>query len=383
MNFKLKNVISRIVLRNSRYEQKSDLPAKSVQLLEKRAESVHRPVKNGIAFSTTAALSALAILASKGTGRTVAAKGAERFVRNSKKYAAEFVNGFLKGQNKELEKFIQTADFSQYGKNGLPLKYSRKQFVNDINETIKNLPSEKQEKVLSQFNLSKGLDDIDGIPLLTEKLDNTSESGKIKELIENFYYNNETTFNNPDVKKNMDVIIKGFPQFNMTIGKTQHKTHIYSVDIHSLNVLQKAMRNPNYDALSQEGKAVIKLTALVHDFGKKGNVITRGHALVSKGYVEKFIDSYDLSQSVKERVLNQVENHHWFEKYNKGILDTKDVINIFKTPEDIQIAKIIAKADFESIGNGFHLHMLQPFKVLTQAEFDEEFAQRMSKIKNS
>ena len=299
---------------------------------------------------------------------------------NIKSNADNFILNFIKGQNKALEKIILTLDFTVYGKKGLPLKYTREQFLQDINDTIKNLSPQRQCDILKQFNLTKGFNDIDGIPVLSGKIDNSPETQKIKALIEKFYYKNETTFSDPETKKAFDEIVKGFPEFNMIIGKVQHRTHIYSVDIHSLNVLQKSMNNPSYTALSDEGKEILKLTALMHDFGKKGKIITQGHAAISRKEAELFIDNYNLPNHVKERVLNHIENHHWFEAYNKGILDEHGVKNLFKTPEDLEIAKILAKADFESVNPFFHLNKMTYGKILTQSEFDAEFAKKVSKL---
>lgn len=297
-----------------------------------------------------------------------------------KKQAEAFINGFLKGQNKLLEKIVITHNFSQYGKKGIPLKYSREQFIQDIKDTVKNLSEQRQKEVLGQFNLTKTRFDIDGIPVLNGQTDNSPESQKLKSLIEKFYYKNETTFADSDTKQAFDEIIKGFPEFNMIIGKIQHGTHIYSVDIHSLNVLQKAMNNPSYASLSDEGKEVLKLTSLIHDFGKKGRIITTGHAAGSKKEAEMFLDSYNLSPEIKQRVLNHVENHHWFEGFNQGWFDERAVKNIFKTSEDLEIAKILAKADFECVNPSFHLYRMNPGKILTQAEFDAEFAFKTAKI---
>lgn len=292
----------------------------------------------------------------------------------------DLISTFLKGTDAEIETVFKTHDFSQYGRNGIPLKYPREKFIEDIDNVLKTLPEQKQNETLKQFNLVRGYKDIDGIPVLSKQFDGSKESVEIKKIIENFYYNNESVTSDPKVKKAFDCIIKGFPEFNMAIGKVQHGTHLYSVDIHSLTVLQKSMQNPAYQKLSEEGKEVLKLTALIHDFGKKGNVITKGHATTSCEYAKMFIDNYNLSQSIKNRVLRHIENHHWFEFFNKGLLKVQDVLNIFKTPEDVEIAKILAKSDFESVSPDFHLYMMNRYKPLTQAEFDNEFLQKTEQI---
>jgi len=290
-----------------------------------------------------------------------------------------FLQNFLSGADESLERIFMTHDFAKYGKQGIPLKYPRAKFIEDINNLLKDLPESKQTELLNKFNLQKGAGDIDGITNLANVIPN-SESQKLHQIIENFYHHNETTFANPDLKKTFDGIMKDLPEFNMAIGKMQHGTHAYSVDIHSLLVLQKAMQNPSYANLSEEGKKVLKLTTLLHDLGKKGNVITTGHAAISEQEAQIILGHNLLPRSINNRVLKHIREHHWFEKYNKGITSPRDVVKTFITSEDIEISKILAKADLESIGRGFHLEILNPRKILTQEEFNAEFAEKISKI---
>ena len=118
----------------------------------------------------------------------------------------------------------------------------------------------------------------------------------------------------------------------------------------------------------------------MHDFGKKGNIITTGHAATSKVYAEEILANYDLPQNIKDRIIKHVANHHWFERYNKQEISAQDVANIFGSKADITIAKIMAKADFEAISPTFHLERLCQGQTLTQKEFDKRFAELMDKI---
>ena len=375
MDFKIKSIIP------DNYVQKA---------IRSKAANIARTEKQPVALKQKALSSSISVVSILGLF-AICRKPAD-FIKNTAKLTnfnaagikfrtRKFVNEFLKGHNKELDKVILTTDFTQYGKSGLPLSYSRKRFINDIKQIIKHLSEERQGEILSQFNLYAGKNDIDGIPVLIEKIDNSAESQKLKSLIEKFCYKNETTFTDTKLKHSFDVIIKGFPEFNMAIGKVQHGTHIYSVDIHSLLVLQKSMKNPEYKKLSDEGKTILKFSALSHDFGKKGNVITPGHALISKKYVTEIIDKYNLPAQIKDRILNQIEHHHWFQAYNRGEITAENVKNIFKTPEDLKIAKILAKSDFESISQDFHLQRMNPEKILSQSEFDAEYAAKTAKIR--
>ena len=143
----------------------------------------------------------------------------------------------------------------------------------------------------------------------------------------------------------------------------------------TFNEIKKNLKN-----LSDEDKQVLKLSALMHDFGKKGNVPTKGHASISKKYAESVLENINVKDSVKERVIRHIDNHHWFQSYNQGFLEKDNVINIFPEEGDAAIAKILTKSDFESVKPNFHLRFLIPNRLLTQKEFDFEFDKMMSEI---
>lgn len=287
---------------------------------------------------------------------------------------ARFINDFIK--SKDTEDVIKTCDFAQYGKIGIPLAYSRDKFVNDIEKTLKKTDS--PEETLAKYNLRKG-QDIDGIANISNKTPETKEETKIQEYITK-YYLNQTKVKDKTVNNVMNQLVSGMPEFTMTIGKVQHGTHIYSVDIHTLVVLQNCLNNPDYEKLSDEDKEVLKLSVLMHDFGKNGKVITEGHAAQSKIDAEMILGNYDIKPEIKERVLKQIENHHWFEGYNRKRTNEEDVKNAFKTPEDLAVAKIMAKADLEGISPTFHRQILDYGNYLTQEQFDKLFQEKIDKI---
>lgn len=289
-----------------------------------------------------------------------------------------FVDGFVYGNNAECENFVKNYDFAQYKKSGIPLKYSRKEFKNDIENITLKMTKENEGKLLEKFGLTKN-QDIDGIAHLAPT--NNSEENSIKKAIKRYYFENESLIEDSGAKDSMDLILKGLPEFFMTCGKVQHGSHNYSVDIHTLKVLQDSMNSKEYSTLSDEGKGVLKLAILMHDFGKKGEVVTPEHPLTSRKNAEEILKKFNLPNEMKGRILNTIENHHWFERYNRGFIDANGVKDIFKTPEDLTIAKIMAKADFENINETLHRELLYFGVSLTQEEFDEEFAKKMDEIK--
>lgn len=291
-----------------------------------------------------------------------------------------FINDIIKGEDKETDTVLKSYNFKKHVNKGIPLLYSRKNFIKDINTSLKEIPLEEQKELLKKYHLRLGNNDIDGIAILPKTEPKNDAEKNICKAIEK-YYNNETKIKDKKANRILNKFISGMPEFNMTIGKKQHHVHIYSVDIHSLFAMQNALKNPEYENLTEEGKAILKLSMLMHDFGKNGNEITKGHAKQSKKDAKAILERYILSSETKARILNLIENHHWFENFNKGKTTESDIKQIFKTSEDLEIAKIMAKADLESINPSFHRKIICPDKVLTQEEFDEQIKKKMSNLK--
>lgn len=88
-----------------------------------------------------------------------------------------------------------------------------------------------------------------------------------------------------------------------------------------------------------------------------------------------FIDAIIILQSIKSYRIR-----HWLEDFNKGCPNKQYVKNIFKRSENLGIDEILAKSDYESVNPSFHIYMLNPNKMLTQAEFDAEFDLKTAKI---
>ena len=267
---------------------------------------------------------------------------------------------------KDVEKAFKKFDFAQFEKNGLPLKYTRDEFCANLDNLLKDLQPQEQEIVLKHFGLVQGVGGYEGL-LNNEDFGNnpfsgeiTEVAGKVKKEIDKFIYDNEIMVDDLAVKKQLDALIKGFPQFLFNVGKKQHGTHIYSVDIHSLVALQKALNNPLYEELDDASKTVLKISVILHDIGKRGGVVDSGHAHKSSEYVRSVINNIKVSDDIKQRVVEIIDNHHWFESYcelynTKNTYEAaKDVLKKFQNPSDLKILQIFAKADFESVSKSFH-----------------------------
>ncbi len=295
-----------------------------------------------------------------------------------------FVKNVLANNSTNVENILKTFDFEQYEKKGLPLEYPREKFTANIENIIQDLSTEEQILVLSHFGLERGEAGFDGLPT-NKAFDNSKASPKANEVaklvqaeIEKFTTHNKIKIGDRVANEVLNGLIQGLPEFTSIVGKEQHGTHAYSVDIHTLKVLQSAMNNPLYEKLSDRDKTILKISALCHDFGKRGGVVDEGHANLSAQYVAGILAKFPFPQGMKDRIIGIVENHHWFEKYNTGRATAEDIAVRCRRPEDFIIYEILAKADFENVNETFHIERSDG--VNSQAEFNRFMQEKMVAI---
>lgn len=295
-----------------------------------------------------------------------------------------FLENILANNNKVAENVLKTFDFEQYEKRGLPLKYPREEFTANIENIVKDLSPEEQILVLDHFGLLRGETGFDGLPNNKPFNDENASlqvlevARKVQNEIESFTSKNEVRTGDATVDNVLNGLIDGLPEFTSIVGKEQHGTHAYSVDIHTLKVLQSAMNNPLYEELSDRDKTILKISALCHDLGKKGGVVDSGHAAISAEFVAGILEKFPFPQSMKDRIIDIVDNHHWFEAYNKGNASAEDVAVRCRRPQDFIIYEILSKADFENVNKDFHIKLSEG--VNNQAEFDKFIESKMKTI---
>ncbi len=288
-----------------------------------------------------------------------------------------------------FESKIKWKDFKNNGKNGLPLKYPHDTFISDLEQALDSLSPAEKAAVMKDFNIefvaNGSKKELKGIPNLDAKI-NSPAHQKIMDLLNKYAKENEIIISPASLKQELENFIQDVPEFSFMIGKAQNGIHSYSLDIHTLENLKNALKQveTSYPLMSAEDKEILKMSILLHDIGKqfKGTGISdTGHAALSKAMTEKILERFNYPQATKDRILNLIENHHWFKEFNKGNMSADDVINMFGS--DLSLAKIMAKADLESVSDTFHLTVLDPSKTLTQYEYDKLLKQKMDSIKPS
>lgn len=279
-----------------------------------------------------------------------------------------------------LDNALENLNMKKYGKKGLPLKYSHDEMLKDLKESLMALPYSERSAIMNKFNIHTIGDELSDIPKLSQ-IPSTPNEEKILNILNKYAKQNSLQISDPALKAELENFIKDVPEFTFMIGKKQNGIHAYSLDSHTIQNLQKALKYAADANISDEQKEILKMSILLHDMGKqyKGvSVSDTGHAALSKQYAASILDRFNYSSETKNKILNLIENHHWFKDFNKGNITADQVVKMFG--DDLTLAQIMAKADLESVSDTFHLEILEPGKKLSQAEFNAKFQEKMDKI---
>ena len=276
-------------------------------------------------------------------------------IKISNEEAQTMFHGFFANNNPTIENILTTTNFEDYGKQGLPLEYSRKEFLKDLTNELKKLSPEEQIKILNKLDISliEENDEIKGYNgiINLEELSTEGIEGKISNIATKFIKENKINTGDKEVDKTLNSLITGIPEFINIIGKQQHGTQDFSVDIHMLYVLKQAMKNPKYKELSDSNKIALKIATILHDIGKEEGIVDEGHASTSALYVRDILnkEGINLNQELKNRIYELVKNHHWLADYNKGERSAKYTASLFRRTQDLEIAQIMADADLKGV----------------------------------
>lgn len=267
-----------------------------------------------------------------------------------------------------------------YPKQGPRLLYSREKFVNDIYTQIKDLSDIERKKVFDYFSFDIEKDNLGSLKLVGYPAPKGKdlkffeyEDEKIKKIIEKIrpyvekFSNGNKIFveNNPKLETEMNKILNVFPEFATLVGKVQHGTHDFSVDIHTLKVLQGVMSDPRYAKLSDNDKMVLQVSTILHDLTKTEGQIDKLHPKDSAFDAYYIINRLNMPRADKLKVYEIIRNHDWLEKLNKNY---KIVNNEYHkiTPEEyndmlqkiafshrqndcFEMSAILAKADLKGV----------------------------------
>ena len=245
----------------------------------------------------------------------------------------------------------------------IELSYPRKNFIRDIREILKSLSSQQQIEATRPFNFVIEKDCFNGCPT-----PDNNENAKINDCVKKFVLNNKISIkNNIELSACIDAITKALPEFLSLIGKIQHHTHDYSVDVHTLKVLQGVMSDKRYQTLPASDRRVLQIAILLHDLTKKEGEIDKSHPECSAMAAKNILKRFDISQNLKEQIVLIIRNHDWLERYNKGITSADEFAHILKDGNNFLMECIFAKYDLIAVQrSGFFYERFKD--VLSQGE---------------
>ncbi|MGN0031560.1 MAG: hypothetical protein ACI37Q_06375 [Candidatus Gastranaerophilaceae bacterium] len=244
------------------------------------------------------------------------------------------------GKLSEKDSGIMATDFNKMSTkliNPAPLPrllYSREKFANDVFDKIKDLPVIEQKKIFDyfSFDLEKGVfgepklvgyPDPAGKNLKFTDLDSEETKQAIERLrpyVEKFTNGNKIFVEgNPKLEAELNKILNVFPEFATVIGKVQHHTHDFTVDVHILKVLQGVMSDSRYANLSDNDKIIMQISTILHDLTKAEGLVDKAHPADSAFDAYYIVNRLKLPREDKLKIYEIIKNHDWLEKLNKPI----------------------------------------------------------------
>ena len=238
----------------------------------------------------------------------------------------------------------------------IQLAYPRKKFVQDLANIFSKLDKAEQHIVQETFGFvfveSSEMTTFLGYPCVSGvQRENLSDLSKeIYDKIVDFMFKNQVSVDgNEKLSNALNAIVRTFPEFLTMIGKLQHHTHNYTVDVHTLNVLQGVMNDKRYLNLPERDKNALRVAVLMHDITKKEGEIDKTHPECSACDTEKILERFDISQNLKKQICLLIRQHDWLERYNKGITPASEIARVLKDENNFLLLCILANADLKAV----------------------------------
>ena len=162
-------------------------------------------------------------------------------------------------------KEMNLADLSE-----INLKYSQKEFINNINELLKDLPTEEQIKLQNKFGFRIIDNKLTGYPKTVKDInsvdfENKELLNKINEKVDSFLNNNALTVkDNPQLNSLLNDLFNNCPEILNQIDGTQEFAK-------TVKRLQTIVNCQDFKTLSNSDKKIIVLATLVENTDKSIN----------------------------------------------------------------------------------------------------------------
>jgi hypothetical protein len=245
----------------------------------------------------------------------------------------------------------------------LEMSYPRDKFISDVSNTISDLNMNEKLKVFDYYgfelqNKQNGEVHLSGYPhsyQSEEKLAKIKDPktreviSQLEPMIKDFTDNNKILpdgkFVSGSMAKTLNGVFKALPELYTTVGKVQHGVHDYTIDIHSLSVLQKCMNISDFDNFSDKDKRIIMISALLHDITKEEHEIDKSHPANSSFDSYYILEKFNLPKEEQMSIYQLIKNHDMLEHCNGTVYDTK--LKDYRHINDAEQDKIVQNYAYE------------------------------------
>ena len=271
---------------------------------------------------------------------------------------------FFEESLSRLDGSIKKVDFD---KASISLKISRQDFIDSVSKQMDELDDLEKRKVMDYFGFEIVDGKLRGYPVNLnngEKLAEISNK-KTKKVIENirplvvdFSEHNPIIVAGADkaFEKDLNDILKGLPELRSMIGKAQHETHAYSLDKHTMKVLQGVVSDPRFASLPAEDKKVLSIASLLHDITKAEGLRDPMHPMESAFDAYYIIQKMKLPEEQQLKIYELIKSHNWLDRLNHPKNTPADVQRIAQDiafdarhTNTFELAKILCKADMKAV----------------------------------
>lgn len=245
----------------------------------------------------------------------------------------------------------------------LDLTYPLNDFKNDVWQIVKGSHYSNRTKALDYFGFelkdNNGILELTGFPS-ADKPDGRLAQIKDKDVLDlikkltptiiKFTENNDVTIkNHSQLSKDLTSIIKAFPEFLTTIGKIQHGTHDFTLDVHCLKVLQSVMQNPDFYKLQDLHRKHIQLIALLHDLTKAEGRPDSCHPGNSAFDVYYLLNKLGLKEKDKLKIYHVIKNHSWLAEYGFGKSEAQHMAFNMREGNSFKMLTMLTEADLKGV----------------------------------
>lgn len=264
----------------------------------------------------------------------------------------------------ELGKELQHIDFNKIQ---LEMKMSRKDFTQKAMNLMEGLEENERRKVMDYFGFEINNKKLKGYPINLnngEKLQEIEQNKtkavieRLRPIVKEFSEQNPITVvnGNKAFEKALNDVLSGLPELRPMIGKPQHKTHAYTLDLHTLKVLQGVTANPKFATLSKEDKKIVSIASLLHDVTKTEGLRDPLHPMESAFDAYYIIQKMNLPEEQQLKVYELIKSHNWLDRLNnpKNTAEkveriAQDIAFDARHTNTFELAKILCEADLKAV----------------------------------